>query len=417
MSSLIQLRSVLETIDSPRIVINPDLSISFVNQAFTHAFGNTPLIGQHCYSLMFNQSKPCELCGSPCPIKASLNAKIATRHHNTVTHPDDGTTWDIELSPIFDNEHRVEYFLGGLTRRTGRYTRLDLGDICAQSLSMQSLLRRLSKLCSTELPIVFIGPEGCGKRSLGKLVHLNSRRRQFDYICLNCDALTEENFTEFLYNHFNPKWDMVCGTLYLSNIDMLTKELQANILKLLEIGGFTHKKGNVTESIRVDLRIIGGSRCSIEQLESYDSLRLDFFLRMSVCPLFVPGLDTRSEDIPDLIRYFLQEAKANGLTWNITDRAISYLQNRKLWKGHALELKTILMRAAVHCDKMVIDLDDIHAQTELAISLDEELDEQKKQDSIDNLIVSWRGTKKELANRLGISERTLYRRIDKITTS
>lgn len=415
MSSLIQLRSVLEAIDSPRIVINPDLSVSFVNQAFTHAFGNSSLIGKHCYQLIFNQSAPCELCGAPCPIKATLNAKVPTKHHNTVTNPEDGNTWDIEISPIFNSQHQPEYFLGGLTRRTGRYTRLELGEICAKSLSMQNLLRRLSKLCATELPIVFIGPEGCGKRALGKLVHENSRRRQFDYICLNCEALTEDNFTEFLYSHFNHKWDMVCGTLYLSNIDMLTQELQATILKLIETGGFTHKKGGVTESVRVDLGIIGGSRCSIEELETYDSLRLDFFLRMSVCPLFVPGLDTRSEDIPDLIRLFLQEAKSNGLTWNITERAIAYLQNQKTWKGHALELKTILMRAAVNCDKMVIDLNDIQSHNEPLARPETIQTEEQHQDYIDNLILSWKGTKKELATRLGISERTLYRRIDKLT--
>lgn len=410
MSSLIQLRSVLETIDSPRIVINPDLSVSFVNQAFTNAFGNSSVLGKHCYQLMFNQSAPCELCGAPCPIKA----KVPTKHHNTVTSPEDGITWDIEISPVFNNQQPV-YFLGGLTRRTGRYTRLELGDICAKSLSIQSLLRRLSKVCATELPIVFIGPEGSGKRSLGKLVHDNSKRRQFDYICLNCDALTEENFPEYLFKHFNPKWDMVCGTLYLSNIDMLTQELQVAILKLIEAGGFTYQKGEVTESIRVDLRIIGGSRCSIEQLETYDSFRLDFFLRMSVCPLFVPGLETRSADIPDLIRLFLREAHENGLTSNITDRAIAYLQNKKSWKGHALELKTIIMRAAVQCEKLVIDLPDIQEHTEPVVQNENIATEEQTQESIDKLIKSWTGTKRDLSIRLGISERTLYRRIVKLS--
>lgn len=415
MSSLIQLRSVLETIDSPRIVINPDLSVSFVNQAFTNAFGNSSLLGKHCYQLMFNQSAPCELCGAPCPIKASLLTKVPTNHHNTVTSPEDGITWDIEISPVFNDQHEPLYFLAGLTRRTGRYIRLELGDICAKSLSMQSLLRRLSKLCATELPIVFIGPEGSGKRSLGKLVHDNSKRRQFDYICLNCDALTEENFTEYLFKHFNPKWDMVCGTLYLSNIDMLTQELQVAILKLIEAGGFTYQKGEVTESIRVDLRIIGGSRCSIEQLETYDSFRLDFFLRMSVCPLFVPGLETRSADIPDLIRLFLREAHENGLTSNITDRAIAYLQNKKSWKGHALELKTIIMRAAVQCEKLVIDLPDIQEHTEPVVQNENIATEEQTQESIDKLIKSWTGTKRDLSIRLGISERTLYRRIVKLS--
>lgn len=122
-----------------------------------------------------------------------------------------------------------------------------------------------------------------------------------------------------------------------------------------------------------------------------------------------------NRDIPDLIRLFLQEAKSNGLTWNITERAIAYLQNQKTWKGHALELKTILMRAAVNCDKMVIDLNDIQSHNEPLARPETIQTEEQHQDYIDNLILSWKGTKKELATRLGISERTLYRRIDKLT--
>ena len=78
MSSLIQLRSVLEAIDSPRIVINPDLSVSFVNQAFTHAFGHSSLIGKHCYQLIFNQSAPCELCGAPGSVGNFVSRTIIT---------------------------------------------------------------------------------------------------------------------------------------------------------------------------------------------------------------------------------------------------------------------------------------------------------------------------------------------------
>ena len=111
----------------------------------------------------------------------------------------------------------------------------------------------------------------------------------------------------------------------------------------------------------------------------------------------------------------MQEAKSNGLTWNITERAIAYLQNQKTWKGHALELKTILMRAAVNCDKMVIDLNDIQSHNEPLARPETIQTEEQHQDHIDNLILSWKGTKKELATRLGISERTLYRRIDKLT--
>ena len=261
MSVFIQLRSVLDSIESPRIVINSDYTVSYINQAFVHAFNVTNYIGMHCYEVMFNRLEPCDKCGDVCPLKQSLTANSDATIYHTLIHPKDGTLWDIEMSPIMDDNNRNIYFLGGLTRRTGHMTHLELGNIVARSVAMQSLMRRLSKLCNTELPILFIGPQGAGKRALGKLVHDNSKRRQYDFIKLNCETLTPENFSGELYQHFNKNWGMVCGTLYLSNIDLLNEELQGSLLNMLETGAFTHKEGSTTKTVRVNLRCTTAGNC------------------------------------------------------------------------------------------------------------------------------------------------------------
>lgn len=142
--------------------------------------------------------------------------------------------------------------------------------------------------------------------------------------------------------------------------------------------------------------------------------RRTFLLSISVCPLVVPGLEKRTEDIPELVHLLLDDLHQNGMKLEVTESVITALQNRKHWKGHVTEMQTILMRAAALSEKATIDLADImeipfHESEEATIVSNSE------EERINNLILSWKGSKRALAQRLGISERTLYRRLQKLT--
>ena len=136
-------------------------------------------------------------------------------------------------------------------------------------------------------------------------------------------------------------------------------------------------------------------------------------MKISSCPLTVPGLEQRKEDIPDLLKMIFGYLEQNGFRVGITDEAVTVLQNRKEWKGHVSELYTLVMRAVTRYDRTEIGVADIAERPNPGVEEDPEIQE-SEEERLKKLIFSWKGSKRELATRLGISERTLYRRIEQL---
>lgn len=408
------LRLVLDAIDSPKLLLNPNLTVEFANKAFIRQYGRPDYLGKKCHSLLFHRSKPCSEYGYKCPLIDSQSSQRPIKVLHSEIGPTGSLHWDIETSPILGPDGRPEYYLESIVRRNGNVTPLTLKGIVAHSRSVKMLLQRISKVTTTDLPLLFIGPHGSGKREFARLVHENSRRACCDFVTLNCQGLTPEKLSQQLHLRSSDLLSRGGGTLYLSEISQLSREMQATLLTLMETGAWTLKKGDSEEKIFADLRIICSSSMTLHELELFSNLRLDFLLSISVCPLVVPGLEKRTEDIPELVHLLLDDLHQNGMKLEVTESVITALQNRKHWKGHVTEMQTILMRAAALSEKATIDLADImeipfHESEEATIVSNSE------EERINNLILSWKGSKRALAQRLGISERTLYRRLQKLT--
>lgn len=414
MTSISVLSLVLDSIDSPRLLLNPDLTVAFANEAFVREFGRADYLGKPCHEIIFHRSKPCFECGQRCPlIETQTTLETAKILHSEVG-PTGATHWELESTPVLGPDGRPQYYLESIVRRAGHLTPLTLKGIVARSLSVKALLKRIARVSTTNLPLLFLGPPGSGKREFARLVHENSRRASYDFITIECQGLTPEKLRQQFHLRSSDLLSSGGGTLYLSDISYLSNEMQSTLLSLLDTGAWTFKKGEAEEKIYANIRIICASSMSLTELEVLANLRLDFLLRFSLCPLYVPGLDDRTADIPELIQMVLQDLRNHGMNYGITDEAVKALQKRKQWRGHVTELQTILLRAAVFCDEINIDLADI-AQAHEKESAKLKALQASEEERLNQLILSWKGSKRALAERLGLSERTIYRRLEKLT--
>lgn len=405
------LRTALNTINSPRLLINVDHSIEFANEAFVQQFGRKDYQGKTCHALLFHRAKPCHEYGFKCPLLEAQVTNKSIRSRHTEVGVTGATHWDLEVTPILGTDGRPQHYIEAVERHTNFVTPLTLKGIVAHSQSVQALLKRINKVTMLKVPILFMGPHGSGKREFARMVHENSRHASYDFITIDCQGLTPEKLSQQLQLRCVDAFSLSGATLYFSDISLLSQEMQSELLTLVDTGAWIYKKGTEAERIYKNLRLIFASSMNLHELEIVADLRLDFLLKISACPLTVPGLEQRKEDIPDLIKMILQHLDHNGMRVGITQAAVEALQNRKDWKGHVTELHTIIMRAVTSNEKLDIDVADV-AETPKPV---DNLEVQESEDErLKKLILGWKGSKRELATRLGMSERTLYRRIEKI---
>lgn len=401
-----EIRVVLDSIDSPRLLLRSDYTVAFANQAFVKRYGRNDYLGRHCYELLFQRTKPCAASGFPCPLDESVATLKPCKYLRHESGPTGTTYWDLETTPMLANDGTAQYFVSSISRRTGDLTPLTLKGIVSRSKSIQNLLKQISKITTLELPVLLLGSPGVGKGEFARLIHENSRRASHDFVTIECEGLTPERLSQELQYNSTEMMSRGGGTLYLSDIALLSKEMQSTLLKILNTGMWTIKTDDHEGKVYADLRVVCGSESSLAELANNPNLRKDFFLRFSVCPLVVPGLDKRKEDIPELVDIILEDIKSRGMNIGISSTAIDFLQNKVNWEGHVTELQTLILRAAIFCESLKIRAQDLMIEDTRPESVNDE------DARLRELLKSWEGSKADLATRLGISLRTLYRRIE-----
>ena len=407
------LRTALNTINSPRLLLNGDHTIEFANEAFVTQFGRKDYQGKTCHALLFHRSKPCSEYGFKCPLLDAQVSCGSSRSRQVEVGVTGSIYWDLEASPVLGTDGRPQYYTEAIERYSNHLTPLTLKGIVGHSESVQKLLKQINRVSMLNMPVLFMGPHGSGKREFARVVHENSRHASSDFITIDCQGLTSEKLSHQLQVACSDPFSMNGGTLYFSDISLLSQEMQSELMPLIDTGMWVYKKGTTAEKIYKNLRLIFASSMNLKELEIISDLSFNFLLKISSCPLTVPGLEQRKEDIPDLLKLIFGYLEQNGFRVGISDEAVVALQNRKEWKGHVSELYTIIMRAVTRYDRAEIGVADIAETPKPEVEEDPEIQE-SEEERLKKLIFSWKGSKRELATRLGISERTLYRRIEQL---
>ncbi|MBI3431987.1 MAG: sigma 54-interacting transcriptional regulator [Hydrogenophilales bacterium] len=426
MSPTNELISFLETHPDPQIVMGADYRILAANAAYRRIYaGSRNVVGQFCYAVSHGYGRPCDECGESCPLAASR----ASGEPNRVLHlhhtPRGEEHVDVELTPIVGTSGKIEYFVERmLTVREASSFPAESG-LVGKSPAFNRMLALVRRVAPSSTAALLLGESGTGKELVAQAIHQQSGREHGPFVVVECSGLTETLFESELFGYEKGAFTGASqrkiglvesasgGTLFLDEVGDIPLGLQVKLLRLLETGTFRRVGG--VESLRADFRLIAATHRDLKLMVERGSFRRDLYYRLSVFPIHLPALRERREDIALLAETLLARL-APGRAYTLSPAARARLQAYD-YPGNIRELRNILERAMLMAD----------GDTLLPEHLPPELSGEAKVGMPDEEAIvpletaelrylQWAlarhgGDRKSLAAQLGISERTLYRKL------
>ncbi|WP_321863834.1 sigma-54 interaction domain-containing protein [Pseudomonas paraveronii] len=417
--------SFLEHEPNPMIVLDPDYNILAANTAYQRQFGSAdkPFIGHKCYQISHHYDVPCDQAGENCPMKKAQEMRGPDRvlHiHHTPRGPEHV---DVELRPILDEHGAITAYVERLTLVRSASARPSNDGLVGCSPAFNLALSELQRVAPSMLPVLLLGESGTGKELFARAVHETSERASGPFVVVDCSGLTETLFESELFGHEKGAFTGAVtrkpglvetaqgGTLFLDEIGDVPLSMQVKLLRLIESG--TYRRVGSVETFHANFRLIAATHKPLEKMMEKGEFRQDLYYRISAFPIHLPPLRNRVEDIGLLVNSFLQRRGAGKRRLTIDAEALARLQQYP-WPGNIRELRNALERASLFADDGVIRA--IHLpQASVALPLQAAADADASttfdDSTLAQALATFKGTRSELAKHLGISDRTLYRRL------
>ncbi len=309
--------------------------------------------------------------------------------------------------------------------------RVAFANIIGSSEPMQKVFGIMEKVIPNKSNILITGESGTGKGLVAQAIHESGPRKDKPFISINCGAIPENLLESELFGHKKgaftsaneDKKGLITmannGTLFLDEIGELPQSLQVKLLHVIQTKELT-PVGD-TRVITVDVRIIAATNADLMQRVKEGRFREDLYYRLNVIEIHMPSLRERSDDIPVLIKHYM-EIFAKEAGKNIKD--IDYEAMQALlaydWPGNIRELRNTIERAVVLSDG---DMITIHDLTDKFRTLDVEgISTSSLRQALDNFereyirrsLTENKGNKESTAGTLGIDLATLYRKLKKL---
>ncbi|PPD04611.1 MAG: Fis family transcriptional regulator [Methylobacter sp.] len=425
------LDSLLEIHDSPFVIINAELTVVGVNQAWEQRFGITreQIAGQPCcpdtshcrHRQLFEKLEPYTgLCTNPLGLREHAPLKV-------------------RAYPLIDTSGQVYIgeLLTGMPVSAQRAFEKNISMV-GSSPTFGQFKARLEKAADTLAPVLICGETGTGKELAAEFIHQHSKAASGEFVIVDCTMLTDELFESELFGHEKGAFTGAGaskkglfeladkGTLFLDEIGELPLPQQPKLLRALESGQFRRVGGTVT--LKSNVRVVSASHRNLAEMVKAGRFREDLFYRLSVFPLQMPPLRARKEDIPALAEYLLvQIALKEGVHFRLGQSALKKLMQHH-WPGNIRELRNCLHLAVGLCQGTVLAEADIQFQPQAADEPEKlnaasdkipAMDYENPLDRIEaefiaGLIAKHNGNRKQIAAEMNLSERTLYRKLSRL---
>lgn len=306
--------------------------------------------------------------------------------------------------------------------------------ILGESRAIRELRELTQRAAASDCTVLVLGESGTGKELVARALHEMGPRRAGPFVPLNVAALPRELVESTLFGHakgaFTGADRMQCGcceaadggTLFLDEIGEMEIGLQAKLLRFLQERTF--QRVGQSEVVRVDARIVAATnRDPMEQVR-LGLLREDLYYRLNVLPIVAPPLRNRREDVPILARCFIERfaARAGRPGAALSDGALGALAEYA-WPGNVRELENFVERLAVLNPGLMIDEADVRDELAKSFAVASRPVEpepgalrpidQVEYQAIADALATARGNVKEAAQRLGLGQATVYRKIKK----
>lgn len=329
--------------------------------------------------------------------------------------------------------HRVRGLLRELKTLLDQRPESGLSDyfakILGKSPAMQLLCAHIEKIAPTRATVLLIGESGTGKELAAEAIHLASGRYKKPFVAINCGAISPNLIESELFGHEKGSFTGADrqhkgyfevaegGTLFLDEVTEMSLELQVRLLRVLETGRFMRVGKN--DEIVTDVRVIAATNRDPEKAVRSGTLREDLYYRLNVFPLELPPLRERGEDIVLLANHFLEKFNIEGHTHKaFALDTIKAIQNHT-WPGNVRELRNYVYRSYILADDEVTgdltffdsDLQSTESGSEISVPVGIPLADANRQLILATL-QQCGGVKKTAAEKLGISLKTLYNRLE-----
>jgi transcriptional regulator with GAF, ATPase, and Fis domain len=304
--------------------------------------------------------------------------------------------------------------------------------IIGSSPKIRRAIEMALSVADSNTTVLLQGESGTGKELIASLIQFNSRRAARQFIKINCGAIPPTLLETELFGHERGAFtdarsrrigrfeEANGGTLFLDEIGEMSLAAQVSLLRVLQDGEFTRVGGN--EVIKTDVRVIAATNKDLEKEIEEGRFRRDLFYRLNVYPVVLPALRERTEDIEQLVAYFIErfQQKSGRRVTGISDRALHILKSYP-WPGNVRELENCMERAViVAAGRMITEKDlpeairahsspDQISHVELLIPMS--MDEVERM-MITKTLVYTNGDKAKAARLLNIGRKTLYRKLE-----
>ena len=307
--------------------------------------------------------------------------------------------------------------------------------IVTKSPKMDKILSITGRVAKSNSTVLVRGETGTGKELIAQALHFGSDRQNKPLITVNCAALSENLLESELFGHEKGSFTGASsqrigrfeqangGTLFIDEIGDISLQTQVKLLRALQFGEFERIGG--TKTIKVDVRVITATNRNLEELIKNGQFRQDLYYRINVIAINLPALRERKEDIPLLIKHFIEKySKENGK--NVTDiskEAFNQLMHYH-FPGNIRELENIIESAIVMARGEIITINDFTPDV-LSSSESTALNPHNFQNSYDEKLEAFEstmindalelkgGNQSQAAKVLGITERHLRSRMQK----
>jgi DNA-binding NtrC family response regulator len=423
-----EMAALVDSLPEPRVFVSADYRVLAINRAYREQFGDPDARGRRfCFEISHHATAPCDQTGESCPLQVCRDSGEPARAlhiHHTPRGPEHV---DVEIAPIRDRDGRLLFYVETLRTVRRARSRPSSEGLVGRSAAFNRMISLLQRVAPSEATVLLLGESGTGKELAAQALHEASPRSGGPFVAVDCAGMTETLFGSELFGYekgaftgaLTRKIGLVeaaaGGTLFFDEIGDMPLCLQVKLLRLLETGTFRRVGG--VEPLRADFRLVLATHRDLKAMVEEGSFRRDLYYRISAFPVEMPALRERKEDLALLVESLLARVSRRPL--RLHPQTLAALE-RHDFPGNVRELRNILERASLLADGDSILPEHLPAELQEAvpvIAADESRgDEIVTLTEAERRYLRWaaghhNGDRRSLAKVLGLSERTLYRKL------
>jgi len=426
-------QAMIDAIDKPAIFINPNYVIEAVNAPYKNTYPVDIKLGYStCHYVSHRNNKPCDQCGEHCPMQESRKTGRAASVVHVHTTSEGQSYCDILMRPIYGSAGELLGYLEVLDKLSFASNRPSAGKMVGESDAFKKMLNKINRAANSDISVLLFGETGTGKELVSQALHSSSHRANKPFVVIECTGLSDTLLESELFGYEKGAFTGATaskkglveaaegGTLFFDEVGDIPLSTQVKLLRLFETQTYRPVGSVVTK--KANFRLVCASHKNLKRMVEKGEFRQDLYYRIAGFPIALPPLRERQSDIALIAAHFLALSTQKK---RFHKTALEKLNNYA-FPGNIRELRNIVDQAILLSDEATIyasDLPELDTPEGANSSSNGEcfnrvmtLDDLESE-YLKKVYADFAGDTQQLADMLGISTRTLFRKLKKAKVS